>query len=294
MTSKPFSLFSLSLPSRLILAALFYAACVFSQLALDLPLVGLVFVVPAWFVLSLKRIHNKPDDQGLENWRAVGEAEVHRIADNISNTKKLQAQVVKSGCLPVLLHLGLVALVFLFLGEASFLSLALADLACFVVPGLYFGGVSFFIPPELVQKLPSVLAVMNHERPKDLILTPYIRFDQDKERNEIPEDLRLMVEPRRKPEALVGVQMQVAINKGPNGQVPYMYAVILLRGRSDPLYRRLSGIKLRGYEVEAGGDDDYGTVVIRQLTSGTGYHTKEADCQRLFQAVARICAELAS
>jgi hypothetical protein len=42
--------------------------------------------------------------------------------------------------------------------------------------------------------------------------------------------------------------------------------------------------------VEAGGDDDYGSVVLRQETSGTGYHTKPSDCARLFEVV---CGELA-
>jgi hypothetical protein len=42
--------------------------------------------------------------------------------------------------------------------------------------------------------------------------------------------------------------------------------------------------------VEAGGDDDYGSVVLRQETSGTGYATKPSDCARLFELV---CGELA-
>ena len=44
-----------------------------------------------------------------------------------------------------------------------------------------------------------------------------------------------MVEPRRKPADFLGAQFQVAVNNGPNGAVPYLYAVFLCRGKG-PTY----------------------------------------------------------
>ena len=67
----------------------------------------------------------------------------------------------------------------------------------------------------------------------DIIITPYLRLDKDKEDHQIPEDIRLMVEPRRKPADFLGVQMQVAVNKGPNGSVPYLYSMFLCKGKGE-------------------------------------------------------------
>jgi hypothetical protein len=106
----------------------------------------------------------------------------------------------------------------------------------------------------------------------------------------VPEDVRLMVEPKRKPEDFVGVQIQAAINKGPNGEVPYLYAVILTKGKAGT-YRKMRGLGVSGYEVEAGGDVEYGSIVVRQSTSGTGYATKPSDCIHLFHVVAEILAD---
>jgi hypothetical protein len=36
---------------------------------------------------------------------------------------------------------------------------------------------------------------------------------------------------------------------------------------------------------EPGGDKEYGYVVVRQQTSGTGYHTTDADVRRLYGVV---------
>ena len=118
----------------------------------------------------------------------------------------------------------------------------------------------------------------------DIIVTPYLRLDKDKEDHQIPEDIRLMVEPRRKPADFLGVQFQVAVNKGPNGAVPYLYSVFLCKGKGET-YQALSRERFGEYEREPGGDKEYGYVVVRQETSGTGYHTTDADVRRLFDMV---------
>ena len=65
----------------------------------------------------------------------------------------------------------------------------------------------------------------------EIIITLYLRLDKSKEGQQIPEDIRLMVEPRRKPADFLGVQLQVAANTGSNGSVPHMYAVFLCKGK---------------------------------------------------------------
>lgn len=284
MTRK-FSLFNLSFKTRIIYSALLYAACVSTQILTGSFFTGLIFVLPAWMLLSMKTISNKPDDQGLEKWRAVGEAEIHRIADTIEQTRKAQAKLAVPATFKTIGMIILIAAAVILRRQAAHSSMALFDLAIFCGPAYFSGMVSLHMPQELRTKLQVFMPIMNASRPDSLILTPYVRFDEDPDKNEIPEDLRFMLEPRRKPDELVGVQLQITMNNGPNGPVPYMYAVILMHGRSSALYQKFASMNISGYEVEPGGDNEYGTVVVRQKTSGTGYHTKEQDCLRLYKNV---------
>jgi hypothetical protein len=70
--------------------------------------------------------------------------------------------------------------------------------------------------------------------------------------------------------------------------VPYLYAVVLTKGSAGPSYAAAARTKASGYEVEPGEGGEYGTVVIRQATTGGGYATSEGDCRRLF----RLCVQL--
>ncbi|HOV64720.1 MAG TPA: hypothetical protein PLG43_12650, partial [Spirochaetia bacterium] len=68
-------------------------------------------------------------------------------------------------------------------------------------------------------------------------------------------------------------------------------AVCLCKGKGDT-YRQLSGLSIKGFHVEAGGDDEYGTVVVRQKTGGTGYRTTVSDCKKLFKVVLGILSKV--
>ncbi|MDX9898281.1 MAG: hypothetical protein RBT62_05135 [Spirochaetia bacterium] len=271
----------LGLPSRLIAVGFLYAGTVAVQIASGSTIVGLPLIAVAWFLLALKGTTNKPKDQGLEEWRAVTDGEVARIADSIARSKKLRASLVGKMILSVFFVLAMVFVYFIFLVADSRMSLLILDAGLFLIPGLFFGSVKAHVPPELDMKLSSFVAAMDVPRPQGFVLTPYLRFDKDDQNRDVPEDLRLMLEPRRKPEDLVGIQFQVSINKGANGNVPYMYAVVLTKGRNGPSHAAFKTLKARGFEVEAGGNDEYGTVVIRQVTEGGGYHTTGKDCSSL-------------
>lgn len=282
----------LGAPSRLVLAGALYAAAAFMQAATRNVPIGIIPVVAAWLVLSPKPASNKPADLGFEEWRAVSAAEVTRIADGISASKKLRRKVAGPVALGVLALVGLGLASLFALAAWPPASLALFDFALFLIPGLFFGKVKVHVPAEIAFKLPSFLALMNAELPDGLVLTPYLRFDKDKEQRDIPEDLRFMLEPRRKSADLVGVQLQAAVNSGPNGQVPYLYAVALTRGSGGAAYAAFSRLRARGFVVEPGGDGEYGTVVIRQETSGGGYHTTPDDCRALLELCAKVLASI--
>jgi hypothetical protein len=270
----------LGLYTRLVLAAGLYALTA----ALQLSIQGFFAFVPlfiAWFFLALKPISNKPKDQGLEEWRAVSAAEIDRIADSIQAAKRLRLRLAGPAVLGVLALVACVIIAFVSSALSDILFYAFLDLALFSVPGLFFGKLRVFTPADMELKLPGFLAIMGAALPKDYLLTPYLRFDKDEEGLDVPEDMRFMLEPVRKPADLIGVQLQSAINNGANGKVPYMYAVVLTKGRTGLSYRALKNLAAGKYTVEAGGDEQYGTIVVRQNTGGTGYHTTPKHCVQL-------------
>lgn len=286
--SHRFAFLTLGLASRLVASGALYAAAVVAQVLAGTFLTGLPFMVAAWFLLALRPATNRPKDQGLEEWRAVGDGEVTRVADTMARSTRLATSTIGFAALKVLAFGGLLAAGLVSGLFAPRASLVLTDLALFCLPGLLFGSIRAHVPHDLRMKLPRFLAAMGVPRPEGYVLTPYLRFDKDEQGRDVPEDLRLMLEPRRKPADLVGVQFQASINKGANGPVPYMYAVALTKGRDGPAYRGFASKRLRGYEVEPGGDGEYGTVVVRQATDGGGYHTTDDDCADLMGAVLKV------
>lgn len=281
----------LGLPARLVIAAALYALAV----ALQLSVQGFVAFLPvliAWFFLALKPISNKPKDQGLEEWRAVSAAEIDRIADSIQAAKRLRARLAGPAVLGVLALIACVIVAFVSSALSDILFYAFIDLALFSVPGLFFGKLKVFTPADMELKLPGFLAIMSAPLSKDYALTPYLRFDKDEGGLDVPEDLRFMLEPVRKPADLIGVQLQAAINNGANGRVPYMYAVVLTKGRAGLSYRALKTLSAGNYTVEAGGDEQYGTIVVRQNTGGTGYHTTPKHCERLLSLMVKALEAL--
>jgi hypothetical protein len=294
-----FRFFKLSLASRLALAGGLFAAGAAIELAMrGGPLFpGLLVVLSGWLPLMLKRATNKPEDQGLEEWRPVPMAEVDRLDDGLRESKKLRKRTssVSAG---LALGLGIpVLLIFLGVSAAAGRTdvyLVGANAAAFLAPALLFGRVKVFVPSEIAMKMPCFRAMLAESLPPGVAAAPYIRFDKDKSGADVPEDLRLLYELKRPPADLVGVQVQAAINNGPNGAVPYMYAVVLTKGRSGPSYDVARRVKSPGFEIETGGDDEYGTVVMRQETDGGGYETSPSDCAKLLALCLKVLAAIES
>lgn len=289
-----FRLGKFSLPARLTL----FASAAVLGFALQIALAAGGTSFPAAFipgalvtaagglVLTARSYSNKPADLGYEEWEPASEAEVNRIGTNFLLTKKISLPAyftVGFGVFALIL-LAAAGIVLLLVGGNPPAAIVALDAAVLLYPVLLSGSVHLFVPRELEMKLRTFMPVIEADRPDSIRMTPYLRLDRDAEGRRIPEDIRLMVEPKRKPEDLVGAQIQVAINKGPNGQVPYMYAVFLTKGTGKS-WERLSRVSFPGFVVERERDPEYSTVVVRQETSGTGYHTTERDCLRLYGTV---------
>ncbi len=277
-----FRFFRMGAAARFILSGALFALGAALQVGVGV-LPGTLVILAGWIPLRLRRVTNKPKDQGLEKWKPVGAAEVDRILDAFSRAGKLRRASGGRSALRILAGVLLMISVPVSFGISGGAGLVALDALLFLFPALFFGKVKVFTPGLIAQKLLGFEAIRSEPLPEGWVLTPYIRFDEDEEGQDVPEDLRFLLEPKKKAGDLVGVQFQTAINNGANGPVPYMYAVVLTRGRKGPAYESLRGFSARGYEVERGGDDEYGTVVIRQSTGGGGYHTKPDQCRKLFR-----------
>jgi len=289
-----FKFWKLGLGSRLVLAGGLFASGIALALAFRwgvLP--GLALVAAGWLPLMLRAATNKPDDQGLEEWRPVTMAEIDRLEDGLHASKQLKRKTRNVG--PIVL--AALASPFVFAGIVGTAVAGRTDLSFVVgvaiillVPALFFGRVRVFMPKDINFKMLSFRALLSEPLPEGVAVAPYIRFDKDPAGRDVPEDLRIMFELKRPPADLVGVQVQAAINNGPNGPVPYLYAVVITKGGSGPTFEKARFLKPRGYKVEAKAEGEYGTVVVRQATSGRGYHTTPDDCREL----AKVCTDFLS
>jgi hypothetical protein len=282
---KDFRWLSLGLPARLVASGgLFLLGAAVELLLPAFPFLGAAIAILGWFPLMLKKASNKPKDQGLEEWRPVSMAEIDRLDDGLRESRKLKRRV-RSPSTGILLGLCIPVFFITFLAGRAMgrddVVYVILNAAIFLVPAFFFGRVRVFEPAEIAMKMPCFRAVLSEPVPEGVVVAPYIRFDKDDKGMDVPEDLRLLFELKRAPADLVGVQVQAAVNNGPNGAVPYLYAVVLTHGTDGPSHQAARRVRQRGYEVEAGGDAKYGTVVLRQETSGGGYCTTPDDCRRL-------------
>ncbi len=277
-----FRFFRMGPAARLILSGALFVLGAVAQVWIGV-VPGTLVVLAGWIPLGLRKVTNKPKDQGLEKWKPVSAAEVDRLLDAFARAGKLRRASGGRSALRVLAGVLLMISVPVSFGISGGAGLVALDALLFLFPALFFGKVKVFTPGLIAQKLLGFEAIRSEPLPEGWVLTPYIRFDKDEEGQDVPEDLRFLLEPRKKSGDLVGVQFQTAINKGPNGPVPYMYSVVLTLGRKGRVYDSLRGLSARVYDVERGGDDEYGTVVIRQSTGGGGYHTKPDQCRKLFR-----------
>ena len=248
---------------------------------------GIALMIPGLLFVSARSFRNKPMDIGQEDWQPASVREYDRIRSNLELTRQKRFSVIyRPGFGWFIAVVLAIASLVLIMSDRPFAALVCFDAFVLLIPFLLTGNVMLWTPQELAFRMRVFEPILETEQAEggDIIITPYLKLDKEKDGHEVPEDIRLMVEPRRKPTDFLGVQLQVAVNKGPNGNVPYMYAVFLCRGKGDT-FHKLSSMGFDEFVREPGGDKEYGYVVVRQQTTGTGYHTTDADVRRLYQMV---------
>ncbi len=254
------------------------------------------------FLLS-ENYNNAPEDQGYADWKPVTFKELSRIRINMKDTRQFTLPMyfrssASVGAVIILLALLIIPLL-LEAHPGRYYYLPLVDLFIITLPLFFSGKIRLFYPSLLDMKFNAFDGILQ-ETPEgsDICVTPYLRFDRDKAGHLIPEDLRFMVELRRNPPDFLGAQFQVAINNGPNGAVPYMYAVLLFRKEAVPQgqkssFDHLAGLDLGSFFItETGEDEDFQTLVIRQKTTGGGYHTEPQDCRNLYRHILKVMNSL--
>ena len=314
----------LSLRTRFVIALFFYAAAAllqmpgwgsFSAITFRFAALGLL-VIPLWFLkagsFSNKPPVNKPPagkaqagktaagkkaDGGKQTgtWRTVTMTELDRLRNRIGTIQKIKIPLFYYPALGILMTIvSITLLVFagIFTGAAGFFVILNLYLGFF--PFMWFAQIEKWVP-AISAKLDSFAPVLEARLPEKLRISPMLFFDGDGA-DQVPGDIRLMLAPEPGDE-LLGAQFQISYNNGPNGAVPYVYAVFITKGKGK-MWQSLKDLRAARYLTEPGssteGDTLYGTVVLRQDTNSRsdGYHTNEKDVRELFGLVSGALEKL--
>ena len=315
---------------RFIIAFFFYTLVALLHILMvrggSLPLFVLRFagigllLIPLWF-LKTRNFSNKPmvdkpkagkvkaskrkapvgnNDHGQkqkETWKFVSMTEIDRLRDWIGTLRKVKIPFFYSmvfGALATFIISILIifsVIIAVFTGSVGFF--IVLDIFLIFFPLLYFARIEKWVP-AISGKLDAFAPVLDAKLPDSLRLDITIFPDGDKG-DKIPSDLRLMLAPAMSApqevrDELLGAQFQVTFNRGPNGEVPYLYAVFITKGK-EKIWQTLKDIRAPGYVTEAGSSTEedvvYGTVVLRLDTKSRsdGYHTHESDVREILHLV---------
>jgi hypothetical protein len=155
-----FRYFKLGLASRLVAAGGAFAIGIALELAVGAGsfFPGILVVAAGWLPLMLRRATNKPDEQGLEEWRPVPMSEVDRLDDGLRESAKLRKRT-RSVSARLALGLGIPAfLVFFGIAAATGrtdLSFIGGNAAVLLVPSILFGRVKVYTPSVIAMKMPA-------------------------------------------------------------------------------------------------------------------------------------------
>jgi hypothetical protein len=307
-----YKLFGLSLGGRLALFVVLALAGILIQFLLYFPghrVLGFLIIAFAGIFMIGTSYTKVPKDLGFEEWRPVTENEFDRLLNNFTLMKKAKIPLVlrKKPARVVFFILAfflIIFMLFLYSGSRNALPLTVVvDALLLLYPLFLSGNIQVHAPKEMEMKLDRFKTVIEEVKKTGpgTAVTPYFRFDKDSAGKLIPEDVRLMLEPKRRPADLIGAQLQISINKGPSGNVPYMYAVVLAQ-EEGPSFPRLKRLKWRlTYQgrgrdrvmiSEEGKQDGFGYVVVRQPTDDGGYETTREQCIDLARLILHGMKEL--
>ena len=201
----------IAFPPRLCSAAFGAAGCAVQVI---LPgacgfLLGVIVMVLVLLFMFRRNFKNKPMDIGKEDWQPVFVREFDRIKSNLQLTREKRYSVIYRGGFGWFIAIVLLVIAFFLSGRiaawgrwSSRTPLSSWSRSCSRETS----------PCGRRRSSPSPMkksSILSSEQAEggDIIITPLpLRLDKDKEDRQIPEDVRLLVEPRRKPADFLGVQ----------------------------------------------------------------------------------------
>lgn len=294
----------LSIRPRFIIVFVIYV--IVAALCALRPFIGFLFliIVPALLFVSLWLLKNKNplnnvkakkvvkgnEPQQGQIWKPVTVTEIDRLRERIRSINKIKVPFIFNPKIRTWVTFVFFIIAFLsFVINWTFLS-AIISLYFIFVPFFWFAGLNNLLPP-VADKLNVFSPLFSTKLPDSVKLSPLLLFDTRNE-NPLPSDIRVMLAPgnnmsRKVRDELLGAQFQMSYNTGPDGKVPYMYAVFITKGRGS-VWQSLKTFTDSKYAVEAGSSTEdgkeYGTVVIRK----DGYHTTESNVINLVDTVLGI------
>jgi len=266
----------LSMKARFIIAFLFYTLVALLQVLVvrgeNLPVNALRFagmgllVIPLWF-LKIRNFSNDPlkkkapqnkapggripqgsDPGQAGTWMPVTMTEVDRLQDRFRALRKVKILFVHRFGFGLSISF---LFFFFFLFWAAFFAgivgfFVAIDLYLIFFPILWYARLKKLVP-AIADKIDAFGPVLKAELPEKLRLSPMLFFDEN---TQVPSDIRFMLAPalgvsQDVRDELLGAQLQVTYNKGPNGNVPYMYAVFITRGK-EKIWQSLKNVNSRG------------------------------------------------
>lgn len=262
-------------------------------------IITLLLLGYASYVLMSSNFTNKPKDIGREDWQMVTMTEILRVQFQIKKMKQAPIPFAYTAGFGIFLTVFFIitGILFFILFESLQMVLSIICLYIIFFPFLWSSRVDRWYPSSLAQKLKEFDQILQYQYPKTIQIVPYLRFDQTEEGDKLPEDCKFSLtytpESGKPIQDLVGIQIQLAHNTGPNGTVPYFYTVVITKGK-DNSWRALAKFKADGFVCESDGDEEFGTLVIRQDTKirSDAYHTKPDDVGRLLETSIRAVSSL--
>lgn len=250
---------------------------------------------------------NKPKGvRGKRSWERVTREEYQRVVRLVEEGKRWARRDVYgatnlAGCAVfLLLAVGLVVAFGTFLagGDGESARIVAVDGALFLVLTFFAGARKAWQPGDLLVKIRTLDRFLDQQARRPiprLKVQPMLEVQTGSKDRQLPRDARLLFTIDDAPEDLIGFQVQCSINRVSNTPYPYVYAVIIARkalGLGAAMARFAVGAKdVLSFE-EA--DEEVDVAVLRQRTTKTsGYHTKEADQDRIFSQAVGIAFALA-
>ena len=254
--------------------------------------IGNLFMLVKGYNNKISLAAYSPDHE----WAKVGGEQLDKIVEINRKSKQwdINGLEITNG-LGFFVFVGLMVFLIVFNNSNVFFTKTVRQLFAFDViallgPHWVTGVRKITTTPKLVNKINLYRSLMAAS--KSLVVDDDVNYlvyvvGSDKK---MPRDVKMKVDFKNQPEDFLGMYAQVSMNNVNNRDYPYFYVVLVSKAKSGILKKYVNSIQLpnrviKEYKVEG----DVEILVIRQYTTKTsGYHTKSAAIQTIFETGVKV------